>query len=274
VSHLRGEVPDQIHIRNIDIQAMMERCKSCHRQEFADWQAGPHSTTYSRIFLDNEHNRKVVLMDDCLRCHGAYFGGSINDLVTPVSTTGPWQLKDPSLANRPTIPCLACHAMHTEGQPLKKPNVQAAVLGPQQELYRPSLALYDRREMEYIPTRSLPLPEIRDGARIIKISRDPRQGLCYQCHAAEATFQVGSGDDRTPMGVHEGISCMACHEKHGQKTRASCSSCHPRLSNCGLDVETMDTTFKNPKSRHNVHFVKCADCHTKGVPKRKQRVAD
>ena len=54
---------------------------------------------------------------------------------------------------------------------------------------------------------------------------------------------MGSGDDRTPVGVHEGLSCLACHLKHGQQTRASCANCHPRLSNCGLDVEKMDTTF-------------------------------
>jgi hypothetical protein len=43
------------------------------------------------------------------------------------------------------------------------------------------------------------------------------------------------------------------------------------LSNCGLDVETMDTTFKSIKSPYNVHFVKCIDCHTKGVPKKKAK---
>jgi len=38
----------------------------------------------------------------------------------------------------------------------------------------------------------------------------------------------------------------------------------PGLSNCGLEVEQMDTTFKSSTSRHNVHFVKCADCHPDG----------
>ena len=68
------------------------------------------------------------------------------------------------------------------------------------------------------------------------------------------------------MGVHEGTSCLACHQHHTQATRASCATCHPRLSNCGLDVEKMDTTFRDVKSPHNIHFVKCADCHPKGVP--------
>jgi len=33
----------------------------------------------------------------------------------------------------------------------------------------------------------------------------------------------------------------------------------------------MDTTFKSTKSLHNIHFVKCGDCHMKGVPRRKER---
>ena len=82
---------------------------------------------------------------------------------------------------------------------------------------------------------------------------------------------MASGDDRTPVGVHEGISCLGCHQKHSQNTRQSCATCHPRLSNCGLDVAKMDTTFGNPKSAHNIHTVKCIDCHPKGVPRRRTR---
>ena len=115
-------------------------------------------------------------------------------------------------------------------------------------------------------------PRCTTATRPVKASPDQRQALCYQCHAAQASAQVASGDDRTPVGVHEGLSCLACHQKHGQQTRASCADCHPRLSNCGLDVEKMDTTFANTKSGHNIHFVKCADCHPKGVPKKRDRV--
>jgi RNase P subunit RPR2 len=108
-----------------------------------------------------------------------------------------------------------------------------------------------------------------DGQRTVRISPDVRQALCYQCHAPLVTRAVGSGDDRTAIGVHEGLSCFACHERHGMKTRASCSTCHPQLSNCGLNVETMDTTFKDARSPHNIHFVKCVDCHKHGVPRKK-----
>lgn len=252
------------------LHRLVRNCARCHRQEYAAWQSGPHSVTYARIFLDREHNRKRALMEDCLRCHGMHFEGSIEDLVEPLDTRGPWRLKRPELANQPVLPCMACHQVHRQGEPLKRPWVERAVFGPQQPVGRPSLALFDRRLLRPVSVRLLPLPEMREGDRRVRMSPDPRQGLCYQCHAPLASFQVGSGDDRTPIGVHEGISCLACHERHTQNTRASCAGCHPRMSNCGLDVEKMDTTFRDPSSRHNIHFVKCSDCHPKGVPPRRR----
>ena len=271
VTHLRGEVPEEVRLRNQDVLRMISRCGKCHQQEFADWSAGPHSVTYSKIFLDKDHNQKQVPMDDCLRCHGMYYEGAIRDLVKPLDNKGPWSLKDSALVSQPTIPCLTCHQIHRQGRPLQKPAVKPENPGPAQEINRPSLALFDRRELAHVAVHSLPLPTIYDGTRPVKISPDTRQALCYQCHAPRANMQVNSGDDRTPMGIHEGLSCFACHEKHGQRTRASCANCHPQLSNCGLDVEQMDTTFKSTKSSHNIHFVKCLDCHTKGIPKRRKR---
>jgi hypothetical protein len=270
VTHLRGDVPERIGFGNNDVQTMMERCKSCHAQEFAQWQSGPHSTTYSRIFLDKAHNLKVQPIDDCLRCHGMQFEGGIRDLITPVNNKGPWRMVSADLANRPAIPCLSCHGMHREGAVLAKTDVQGRVAGPEQEINRPSLALFDRRTQSHIPVSALSIPAMKEGVRPVKMSPDQRQALCYQCHAPEAASQVGSGDDRTAMGVHEGLSCLACHQKHGQQTRASCATCHPRLSNCKLNVEKMDTTFGSRDSKHNVHWVKCADCHTTGIPKRRE----
>ena len=267
--HLRHELPEQIAFPNRSAQAMNAQCQSCHRQEYAAWQAGPHSATYTRIFLDKKYNAGNMLMDDCLRCHGAQFEGGIGDLLTPIDRQGPWRLLDAKLANTPSMPCVTCHEMHRQGQPMNKAGEKGTVLGPSQEIVRPSLAFFDRRTEQYIPLADLPLPAMLDGARPVKMSPDRRQALCYQCHAPLSTDQVGSGDDRTGMGVHEGISCVACHAQHGQTTKASCTTCHPKMSNCGLDVEKMDTTFASNKSKHNVHWVKCADCHTKGVPKKK-----
>jgi len=271
VAHLRGSIPEQVRLSMDEVEKMGGRCGRCHQQEYADWAASPHAATFKEIFLNPIHNHQQPLMDDCLRCHGSYFNGSIRDLVTPLDTKGPWHLRDPKLAEQPAVPCLACHQMHRQGSPLTRPAAKAANPGPSQEIVRPSLALFDRRELGYIGVDRLPLPEMHDGERAVHISPDIRQALCYQCHAALATAKVGSGDDRTAVGVHEGLSCFACHLGHGQKTRASCSTCHPQLSNCGLNVETMDTTFKSRTSPHNVHFVKCIDCHTKGVPKKEAR---
>lgn len=120
---------------------------------------------------------------------------------------------------------------------------------------RPALAFFDRREQRYISVAELPLPAMMEITRVVKMSRDQRQALCYQCHAPVSTMQVGSSDDRTAIGVHEGISCLACHAQHGQTTRASCAVCHPKMSNCGLDMEKMDTTFRSAESKHNIHWV-------------------
>ena len=57
--HLRGDLPEQIGFANKYVQAMTERCRSCHRQEYAAWQSGPHSATYARIFLDKKHNTQT-----------------------------------------------------------------------------------------------------------------------------------------------------------------------------------------------------------------------
>jgi hypothetical protein len=45
------------------------------------------------------------------------------------------------------------------------------------------------------------------------------------------------------------------------------------MSHCGIAVEKMDTTFSNAKSAHNIHWVKCTDCHQHGVPKPKAKTA-
>lgn len=269
ITHLRGNAPEKPRLKNADVLAMISRCQSCHQQEFAAWRASRHSTTYSDIFLNTAQNHKQLLMDDCLRCHAMHFEGGIRDLVSPIDTKGPWHLLRPKLAERPAIPCLACHQVHHEGAPLQKSRPNQAVAGPKQEVTRPSLALFDRRELDHVTVGNLPLPSVLDGTRVVKISSDQRQALCYQCHAPQGSRQAFSGDDRTPTGVHEGLSCFSCHQQHGEATRASCDNCHAQHRDCNLDVEKMDTTFKDKASMHNIHNVRCIDCHAKGIPKPK-----
>jgi hypothetical protein len=265
--HRQGEVPEQIRLKHTDVAAVVERCAACHAQQHADWKSGPHGVAYSRIFLDKDHNTNQKLMDDCLRCHGMHYDGGIRDLVLPLDHEGPWQLLDAFMYDEPAIPCLTCHSVHTEGHPLPSRAKRALLTGAEQDVVTPSLAFFDRRGGEPVPVPQLPLPQMKDGDRPVKISPDQRQALCYQCHAPRAELQVFSGDDRTTTGVHEGISCLACHGRHGMTTHASCAECHPRLSNCGLDVEMMDTTFRSLVSAHNIHQVACEDCHPGGAPR-------
>lgn len=273
ITHLRGKAPEKPKLKNTDVLAMTARCQNCHQQEFAGWRSSRHSATYSDIFLNTVQNQKQKLIDDCLRCHAMHYQGGIRDLVTPVDTRGPWQLKSGELAQQPAVPCLGCHQLHHEGVPLPKSEPNASPAGPQQEITRPSLAFFDRREFDNIAVAELPLPVMLDDSRPVAMSHDQRQALCYQCHAPIATREVYSGDDRTPSGVHEGLSCFSCHQQHGEQTRASCDNCHAQHLDCKLEVEKMDTTFKNKTSKHNIHSVKCLDCHQWGIPKRNQMLS-
>jgi hypothetical protein len=273
--HLLGPMPEAILLRNADVVEMSQDCRSCHQKEYADWHAGPHSATYSEIFANAAQNRRQRLVDDCLRCHGMYFEGGIRDMVQPQNGIGPWKLVDSELADKPAIPCMACHQVHHEADGATKAAARISVEGPGRD---ESLAFYDRRERMHIAAAALPLPVLFDEARRVKVSDDPRQGLCYQCHTpfsseagTEAAAkgwgrQAGSGDDRTPMGVHEGISCLACHNGHNENARTSCKNCHGPTSHGGLDVEKMDTTFASAGSPHNIHWIKCTDCHQHGIP--------
>jgi hypothetical protein len=217
-------------------------------------------------------------MNDCFRCHGMHFDGSIRDLVQPQNAQGPWHLTRAGIGDQPTMPCQTCHQTHYQGAQETKPSKRISVAG---EAVHDSLAFFDRRERIHFAAATLAIPQLQDGARPVKMSEDKRQAICYQCHApripdagtvAAAQHwgpQVGSGDDRTPMGVHEGLSCISCHFGHNENARASCKTCHPQMSHCGIDVEKMDTTYANGASKHNIHWVKCVDCHQHGIPKMK-----
>jgi hypothetical protein len=99
------------------------------------------------------------------------------------------------------------------------------------------------------------------GEQKVKVSDDIVMRNCIQCHAPNALHQAGTADDRTPRGVHEGLSCTACHEPHSNDAKNSCASCHPAISNCKLDVTKMNTSYADVKSVNNIHFVACANCH-------------
>ena len=130
--HLRGRVPERLLIQQQDIsRGMNERCGNCHRQEYAAWAAGPHQATYAAIFLSPGHNTNRILSEQCLLCHGMYFERGIRDLVQPIDLKGPWRLVTASVPpGEPSIPCLACHAVHRPGDPLALRRAAAQTSAP------------------------------------------------------------------------------------------------------------------------------------------------
>ena len=187
-----GEVGPQVVLaRWQDVERVSAECKRCHQQQYAAWLAGPHSATYSDLFLDEKHNSTRALMDDCFRCHGMHFQGSIGDLVTPLSTEGPWKLLRPELADRPTMPCLACHEMHSHGEPRPARDRQTPKPAMDESPMTASLALFDRRTQMHVRAEGMPVPRLRDNGQPVKMSEDQRQALCYQCHAPRAEMQTG-----------------------------------------------------------------------------------
>ncbi|ACB75463.1 cytochrome c3 family protein [Opitutus terrae] len=251
VRHFAKEAEPTIRLKPDHVLAVHASCASCHPQAFADWQPSKHATTYARIFLDPAHNAVEPPANDCFRCHGMFFPGDIANLVAPVKDERGWALTRTETGVQPAIPCLTCHQIHAPAA-----TTQIA-------------SFYDRREATHVSAQLLPVPHVRRGDTPIRVSRDPRQRICQQCHAPNAAHALGTSDDRTPAGVHEGLSCRDCHWSHTNSAKASCAACHPADSHCGLDVEKMDTTFRSPESRHNIHTVSCADCHPNGVPQRR-----
>jgi len=270
VHHFAGSGKGGVRLNEVQLTSLLDNCKRCHGMEYAKWLSGGHSAPYSAIFLNQKHNNAVQLNADCLRCHGMFYEGAIEDLVSPIDVKGPWKIVNPEQETIPVIPCLACHKIHRK----QSVAARADYSEPKEIFYRshkqPSVALfYDRYEKVHNEAGNLPDLKLWEGERKVKVSDDSRQKICVQCHAPNAFHQAGTSDDRTARGIHEGISCLACHESHSNDARQKCVDCHPAISNCGLDVTTMNTTFFDKKSPYDIHSVRCADCHTKGIPRKR-----
>jgi hypothetical protein len=270
VNHIKNESVEDIRINEEQMLRVMDNCIRCHNAEYAKWISGGHSVKYKDIFLNEKHNTTEQLNFDCLRCHGMFSPTDVTGIVEPISKTGPWKLKNPEISDIPAIPCLACHQIHNKGISKTSPDYSV----PRKIFYQrqPSLSkvsFYNRADRSNIPVDNLPELQVWNGNIQLKVSDDPVMRNCVQCHAPGASHQAGTSDDRTPRGVHEGISCNVCHEPHSNESGQSCIKCHPAISNCKLDVTKMNTSFADPESKNNIHWVSCVDCHKDGIPKRK-----
>jgi len=246
---------EDIHMNEEQVLAVHNQCARCHQSEHANWLAGGHSVNYNEIFLDSVHNSMEAPYPDCFRCHGMFYDKTITDLMEPISTKGPWNLKEKDKGLHPTVPCLACHQIHTPNEVLSK--------GSLDKSRNPAIALYMRADKMYLRADKILKTRIFHDGREVNTSNDYAQRICVSCHSPNFAHKAGTEDDRTPVGVHEGLSCNSCHKPHSNDASNSCSACHSSVSkNCKLDVRTMNTTYANPKSQNNIHFVACKDCHS------------
>lgn len=262
VNHIKNNKVENIKLNEEQLLEVMDNCERCHATEYSKWISGGHSIDYQHVFLNDKHNSTEQINFDCLRCHGMFFEGTVNDVVEPLNIKGPWKLINGKMNATPAIPCMACHQIHQDGSPKLRPDFT----DPKTIFYLKGgaiskLGFYDRHEKISIPVSELPVLNLWQGEHAVKVSADLVMRNCVQCHAPNALHQAGTSDDRTPRGVHEGLSCMACHEPHSNDSKNSCASCHPAISNCKLDVTKMNTSYADAKSGNNIHFVACADCH-------------
>lgn len=264
LSHFTKKNVEDIKMSEEQYLDILLNCKRCHESEYAQWKSSGHSVNYKSIFLNEEHNAAVPVNFDCLRCHGMFYDGTVDELVMLSEEDGNLVMPDTAQASRPAILCLTCHQVHKPGQVAQVPDYS----DPDSIFYHSDRRrlvpdFYDIHEKTYYTASELPQLAMVHSDSLIQVSADVAMRNCVQCHAPNAHREVGSADDHTPMGVHEGISCLACHNPHSNDPSSSCINCHPAISNCKLDVNTMNTTFSDPKSPNDIHTVSCADCHDK-----------
>lgn len=266
VNHARNETTEEIKLNEEQLLEVMGNCVRCHKSEQARWLSGGHSAKYKDIFLNKKHNTTEQLNFDCLRCHGMFSEAAINELVEPLDIKGPWKFKDSKAAEKPVIPCLACHQVHQEGFAHKSPDYSS----PQSAFYQRKInvskaGFYNRQDKTHVPAEDLPKLKLWEGEQPVMVSDDPLMRNCIQCHAPGAHHLAGTSDDRTPRGVHEGLSCLSCHDPHSNDARQSCNKCHPAISNCKLDVTKMNTSYADAQSPNNIHWVACKNCHKEKI---------
>ena len=149
-----------------------------------------------------------------------YDAGTVKDIVEPLDTAGPWKLKDVRLSDRPAIPCFSCHQVHQAGNPGKRQNLEISASMHYSRMKETLTSFYYRRDNMYFPVLLLASPKVNYQSVSVRISQDPDQSLCLQCHSPNGFNMSGTDDDRTPRGVHEGISCLACHDSHSNSALA------------------------------------------------------
>ena len=237
----KNKINDDIRLNEKQILEVNERCFICHQSEYTGWLTSGHAVNYREIFMDSAHNAKEKPYWDCLRCHGMFYDGNIHDLMELESSSSTqWKIRNKKQETLPTIPCLACHQMHTENS-VSQRYVRFNDSLRTNIIRNPRTALYLRADRFFMRADKLPMPKMYHGDTEIVYASDSNTRLCMQCHAPNSKHQVGSEDDCTVIGFHQGISCIACHRPHSGETRESCIQCHTSLTN-----EQIRDVFEKP----------------------------
>ena len=241
INHFSDDVHhDDIHLSEKQVLDVSNNCAACHQAEHAGWLASGHAVNYREIFMDSVHNALEKPYWDCFRCHGMFYDGNIHDLMNLDGDAHEWHIKDKKQEMLPTIPCLACHQIHSEN-PVSERYVSSENASRDEVLRNPRTSLYIRSDKMYLRSDKLIKVAMTDGDMPVKNAGDPNTLLCQQCHAPNYQHHAGSQDDRTPTGVHEGVSCIACHQPHSNNTRQSCALCHQSLTE-----EEITAVYANP----------------------------
>ncbi|MBQ7189477.1 MAG: hypothetical protein IJR99_08700 [Kiritimatiellae bacterium] len=245
-SHLRKESHDGMRMNEQQVLEMVTRCGTCHQSQFANWIRNGHASPYGKFLQDEKHNAKQKPAEQCLKCHGMFADRAFDDLMTRDGTNTVWRFVSAGQAQRPAVNCLSCHAGHTD--PAVATN---------------GVFYYSRADEGWFAANNLMVPHlVTETGRRVRISQHGNTKLCLQCHTPLSSGLSKSGDDRTPTGVHEGLSCTACHNPHSGKTGDSCLQCHPTFSRCGgRDVRQLDTTYRHAASTNDIHHLTCTSCH-------------
>lgn len=203
-------------------------CGECHRLEHRVWALSLHAASPAQVLLNTEHDKTELLINECIGCH-APFQAKAFKIGDFVQPLNQQGPWHLVQANVDQWQAIKCEVCHDMKS--KAPFM---------------LAFYDGTKGAYLQVASV-------------------TALCEQCHKA------GTDDSRDLKGsVHEGLQCVACHLRNGMNInpRGSCGLCHPKVDPKGQPpVATLDTTYKNVKSKNNIHFISCKSCHPKGIPR-------
>ncbi|MBP5227685.1 MAG: cytochrome c3 family protein [Kiritimatiellae bacterium] len=244
-SHVRTDRHPGMRMDEEQMLEMIPRCGTCHQTQYAAWQRNGHATSYAKFLLDDKKNAEQKPADLCLRCHGMFAGVPFMDMMYLDASNRVWRFADSRMASRPAITCHSCHAGHTD--PAIATN---------------GVFFYSRADECRFAAKDLMQPKVTLEGRPVRMAGDSNSKLCIQCHAPLSSAVSGSGDDKTPTGLHEGLSCTVCHDPHSGSTVDSCLQCHPAFSRCKeRDVRRLDTTYRTRESPHDVHHLTCATCH-------------